>query len=124
MYSDTLVPCRYPPLMKVPSLPTKIHNYLKVSDAKLQSDRDCVPTNRIAGLSSPSHNTSTTTSSALKLSKTARFVAVPATAKLKNKLYLQTERKQIQRYSVHGFATLVAEPTTCKQVMTSQHADS
>ena len=63
-YTETPVQSRHPPLSEVPSPPTNIQDYLKVSDDELESERDSVPTNPIAGLSTPAPNTSTSTSSA------------------------------------------------------------
>ena len=46
------------------------------------------------------------------------------TTNLDYKTYPTRERKQTQRYSEHGFAQLVVNPTTYKQAMASLDADS
>ena len=79
------------------SPPTNIQDYLEASDDELESERDSVPTNPIAGPSTPSRNTSTSTPSAPKSSKTARFDEVPETPKLDYESYPKRDRKQTQR---------------------------
>ena len=76
-YPETPVQSRYPPLIEVPSPASNIQHYFEVSNDELESERDSVPTNPIAGPSTPRRNTSTTTPSVPKLSKTARFDEVP-----------------------------------------------
>ena len=65
-YPETPVQSRHPPLIEVPSPPTNIPESLEASDDELESDRDSVPTNPIAGPSTPPRNTSTRTPSAPK----------------------------------------------------------
>ena len=52
-YTETPVPSRHPPLIEVPSPAINIQDYLEVSDNELESERDSVPTNPIAGPSTP-----------------------------------------------------------------------
>ena len=111
-------------MIEVPSPATHIQDHLEVSDDELESNRDSAPTNPIAGPSTPPRTTSTSTPSAPKSYKTARYDEVPETAKLAYELYTKRERKQTQRYYEHGFARLVVEPTTYKQAMASLDADS
>ena len=103
--------------MEVPSLNTNIEDYLPVSDDELESGRDSVTTHPIAGPGTPPRNTSTATSSAPKLSKTARFDEVPETPTLDYESYPQGEHAQTKPYSQHGFARHVAEPTAYEQPM-------
>ena len=101
-----------------------MQDYFEVSDDELESERHSVPTNPIAGPSTPPRNTSTSTPSAPKSSNTARFDEVPQTPKLDSKSYSKRDGKQTQRYTEHGFVRLVVEPTTYKQAMASLDADS
>ena len=123
-YPRMPVQFRHPPLIEVPSPSTNIQDYLEVSDDELESERDSVPTNPIAGPSTPPRNTSTSTPSAPKSSKTACFDEVPETPNLAYKSYPKRDRKQTQRYSEHGFDRLVVQATTYKQAMASLDADS
>ena len=95
-----------------------------MSDDELESERDSVATNSIAGPSTPPRNTSTSTPSAPESSKTARWDEVLETPKVDYKSYPKRDCKQTQRYSEHAFARLVVEPTTYKQAMASLDADS
>ena len=123
-YPETPVQSRHPPLIEVPSPPTNIQDYLEVSDDELESERDSVPTNPIAGPSTPLRNTSTSTPSPPKSFKTARLDEFPETPKLPYKSYPKRDHKQTQGYSEHGFVRLVVEPTTCKEANASLDADS
>ena len=109
--------------MEVPLLSTNIPAYLVVSDDELESERDSVPTNPIAGPSTPPRNTSTSTPSAPKSSNIARFEEVPETAKLDLKSHLKREHKQTQPYSLYGFARLVLELISYMQAMVSPVAN-
>ena len=72
-YPVAPVHSRHPPRIDVPCLPANIQDYLEVSDDELESQGDSVPTNTIAGPSTPPGNTSTSTPSVPKVSKTAGF---------------------------------------------------
>ena len=95
-YSGTPVQSRHPPLIEVPSPATNVPYYIEVSDDELESVRDSVPTNPIAGPATPTRNTSTSTLSAHKSFKTPRFDEVAETSKLDYKLYSKRDRKQTQ----------------------------
>ena len=123
-YPETPVQSRHPPLIEVPSPPANMQDYLEVGDDKLESERDSVPPNPIAGPSTPPHHTSTSMPSAPKSFKTARFDEVPETPKLDYKSHHKRERKQMLGYSEHGLARLVVEPTTYEQAMASLDANS
>ena len=123
-YPEPPVQSRDLPLIAVPSPATNIQDYLEDSDDELESERDFVPTNPIAGPSTPPHNTSISTPSAPKTSKTTRFDEVLETPKIDYKSYAKRDCKQTQRYSENGFARLVVEPNTYKQAMASLDADS
>ena len=86
-YAEPAVQAWHLPLIEVPSPATNIQDYLEVSDDELELERDSVPTNAIAGPSTPPRNTSTSTPSAPKSFKTARFDEVPETTKLAYKSY-------------------------------------
>ena len=118
------VQSRHPPLIEVRSPATNMQDYLEVSDAELESERDSVSTNPIAGPSTPTRYTYTSTPSAPKSCKTARFYEVTETPKLEYKSYSNRDHKLTQRYSEHGFARLVVDPTTYQQAMASLDADS
>ena len=111
-YTETPVLSRHPPVIEVPSPTTNIQDYLKVSADELESERDSVPPNLIAGPSTAPRNTSTSTPSAPKSYKTARGDQVAETPILDYQSYPKRDRKQTQRYSEDGFARLVVEPTT------------
>ena len=111
-YHETPVQSPHPPLIEVPSPPTNILDYVEVSADELQSERHPVPTTPLAGPSTPAHNTSTSTASAHKSSKTSCLDPVPEIATLDNQSYLTREHKQTQGYSKHCFLRFVVEPTT------------
>ena len=64
IYRTKPVQSRHPLLIEVPSPPTNVRDFLEVSDDELASERDSVPTNPIAGPSTPTRNISTSTPSA------------------------------------------------------------
>ena len=105
-YSETPVQSRHPPLIEVPSPPSNVPDYPEVSDDELESERDSVLTNTIAGPSTTPRNTSTSTPSAPKSSKIDRFDEVPETPKLDYKSYSKRVRQQTQPYSEHGLQDL------------------
>ena len=100
-----------------------MQDYLEVSDDELESARDSVPTNPIAGPSTSPGNISTATPSAHKSSKTTSDDDVTETPKLSYASHTKRDRKQSHAYSEHGFARLVVEPTTYKYVLAYLDAD-
>lgn len=115
---------RHPALIELTSAATNIQDYLEVSDDERELESDSVATNPVAGAATPHHNTSTSTASAPKSSKTAFFDEVPQSPKLNHDSYAKGERTQTRLYSEHKFARLVAEPTTYKQGLACPDVDT
>ena len=98
-YPETPVPSRPPSLLEFLSLPSNMQDYLKLSDNELESERDSVPTNPIAGPSTPPPDISTTPPSAHKSFKTACLDEVPEPLKQYYESCPKSERRRTQLYS-------------------------